>query len=172
MSFKLRRPCKRCPFRTDIEGYLRPERASEIGKDLERGSTFWCHETTVYDEEADDLAGGPESQFCAGALIMFERQRRANQAMRVGGRLGLYDPDKLDMSAPVVESVEELVLHHGGTIPEPCEIADPECVSPAGYMEGGTIVAETNGEPTSECPECGTFVCEACTCYCQREDDE
>jgi hypothetical protein len=176
VSFKLRRPCPRCPFRTDIEGYLRPERASEIGKDLERGSTFWCHETTVYDEDADEMTGGPESQFCAGALIMFERQRTANQSMRIGGRLGLYDPDKLDMSAPVVESVEELVLHHAGLDApeyEPCEICDAGCEHPAGYMEGGTIVTETNGGPTSDCEGCGSYiVCESCECYCQREDDE
>ena len=171
MSFKLRRPCPRCPFRTDIEGYLRAERASEIGKDLERGAIFHCHETVTYGEDDDDTPDTTGSQFCAGALIMLERERGANQAMRIGGRLGLYDPDKLDMDAPVVESVEELVLHHAGLERpeyEPCDTCDPGCEHPAGYMEGGTIVTETNGGPTTECGDCGSPVCESCTCYCQQ----
>lgn len=106
-EFKLSRPCSKCPFRTDVPGYLRRGRAAEIAGALDR-STFSCHETV-------HALGAPKSkpeQHCAGALIMMEREGVRGQMVRIAGRLGLYDPSKLDTGAPVHASREEFIEHH------------------------------------------------------------
>jgi len=46
-------------------------------------------------------------------LIVMERSGIRNQIMQIGQRLGLYDPDELDMDAPVYESLEAWLAAHG-----------------------------------------------------------
>lgn len=110
----MKTPCPHCPFRTDIRGYLRPERMEEIIDALLDGGTFTCHKTTVPDEE-DGMVDGPNAQHCAGALIFLEHQERPNQMMRIAERLGFYDRTKLDMEAPVPDCEYELIEHHGAS---------------------------------------------------------
>ena len=117
MKFTMRTPCPHCPFRTDIPGYLRPERMEEIVGDLLWGYTFTCHETTVVDDDDGfEMRDGPKAQHCAGALIFLEHQDRPNQLMRIAERLGRYDRARLDMDAPVPDNGDALVVHHDGDL--------------------------------------------------------
>lgn len=114
MKFYMVRPCPHCPFRTDRPGYLRRTRAAEIAEGLlDYDAAFSCHETTV---DADDDSGErwetTDSQHCAGALIFLEAQERPNQLMRIAGRLGAYDPARLDMHAPVCHTRQAFVRQH------------------------------------------------------------
>jgi len=108
--YSLTTPCKNCPFRNDIEPFLMPERIREIEASLIR-SEFPCHKTTSHDDE-DSCDGtyvpkGGEIH-CAGALILLEKLHRPSQMMRISERLGMYDPRKLDMDAPVFDSFDEM----------------------------------------------------------------
>lgn len=167
MRYDLKRPCPKCPFRTDIPGYLRPERCTEIAESLARGAEFPCHETTVEIEAEDgnDRAPTADSQFCAGALLLMEAAETPNQIMRVAERIGRYDPEKMDRSAPVARSFIEFRQHHAAeeeAEPECCSVANADCEAPAGYMMDGMVVpAEATGE-VHECPACGEPVCGAC----------
>lgn len=176
-AYKLVRPCAKCPFRTDIDGYLRPERAREIAESLAHGAPFPCHETTGFVEDDDgeeDLAAVATSQFCAGALICIEAQGNANQLMRVAERVGLYDAAKLDRTAPVAGSFVEFVQHHSGPEVgresdddldgECCHVCDHGCEAPAGYMIDGMVVpAERTGDVHWCEGGCGEAVCDNCS---------
>lgn len=106
-AYGLTSPCPKCPFRTDIEPFLRPDRVREIEESLVQAE-FPCHATLDY---ANDSGGAETSKtaHCAGALILLEKLERPSQMMRIAERLGLYDPAKLDMAAPVFDSFEDMV---------------------------------------------------------------
>lgn len=118
MSYKLTRPCAKCPFRTDIQPYLTAARVSEIEQSLERGE-FSCHETLEEDCWHDDDEGNEtyspsgEEEHCAGALILLEKLGRPSQMMRISERLRMYDRRRLDMNAPVFDSFEEMEAAQG-----------------------------------------------------------
>jgi hypothetical protein len=101
MKFELTRPCAKCPFRSDRPFGLRRARCEEIAAGLFRqDATFICHETTK--------APGTE-QHCAGALILHEKLGRPNWRIRFAARLGLFEPQRLHLEAPVVDSVAEFI---------------------------------------------------------------
>lgn len=109
--FSLTKPCSQCPFRSDIEPFLTKDRAAEICRSLERKS-FNCHKTIDYsdeDIESDRREMGPDEIHCAGALILMEKADRRGDMQQIAQRLGLYDPSKLDMSAPVFETFEKMI---------------------------------------------------------------
>ena len=108
MNFNLRRPCKHCPFRSDRNGFLDAARAREIAT---LDASFACHETIDHDDDGDGVVL-PDSSHCAGFLIMREKLNKPSQMMRIAERLGLYDRRKLDMDAPVYDSVAEMVRCH------------------------------------------------------------
>jgi len=117
MKYDLKRPCKNCPFRTDVKPYIKAERAEEIADAISRQQqTFACHETTIECEEDSEgncgLTDGPNSQHCAGAMIILEKMQLPNQMMRIAERLGMYDSRKLDMKSPVYEDLEEWIEAH------------------------------------------------------------
>lgn len=118
MKLTLVRPCAKCPFRTDIPGYLAADRMEEIIDALYSGATFTCHETTVEieDDEDGEMVDGPNAQHCAGALIFLEHQERPNQLMRISERLGFYNREKLEMDSPVPDCEYELIEHHAEAI--------------------------------------------------------
>jgi len=106
--YGLVRPCKLCPFRSDIDPYLNRARVREIVESLRSGAIFPCHETTEFDDDGEPIRNDGEIH-CAGALIVMEREEEPNQMMRIAERLGSYDRSKLVMDAPVFDSFEEMI---------------------------------------------------------------
>lgn len=107
MRYDMTTPCAKCPFRTDIPGYLSRARVRSLERDLVQGqASFTCHQTTVPmdDDEGDEMKDGPNAQHCAGAMILLERLEKPNQMMRIAERLRMYDFTKLDMKAPVFKT--------------------------------------------------------------------
>lgn len=113
MKFTLRRPCAHCPFRSDIRPFLQRGRAAEIAEAITtRQQTFACHETTVPDEDEDgfgEMRETPNSQHCAGAMILLEKIERPNQMMRIAERLRLYDRSRLAMDSPVFATARAFI---------------------------------------------------------------
>jgi hypothetical protein len=109
MDFNLKRPCAKCPFRTDIGPYLSSERADDILRAITDGDgTFACHETTEHNEDGDHMMSAKE-QHCAGALILLEKMEQPNQMMRIAEGLGMYDRTKLHMDSPVYEDTDDML---------------------------------------------------------------
>jgi hypothetical protein len=116
MRFNLKRPCAHCPFRSDVKGFLNPERAEEITTAvLQEDKTFTCHETITGEHDLDDdgipyaYHPGAEDQHCAGALILIEKTRSANQMVQLAERLGLWDKSKMHFDAPVFETAADMI---------------------------------------------------------------
>jgi len=122
MYYKLKTPCKDCPFRKDLpkylKGWLGNQRAQQIADDvLERGVTFPCHKTTTHSAQGDENRGGylytdKESQ-CAGAAIMQIKANNPSQWMQIAERLNFDTGVKdLDLESPVFDSPVEFVKFH------------------------------------------------------------
>jgi len=109
MKMELKRPCSNCPFRTDIQPYLRRSRTEEIGYGLLNDADFACHKTLVdeYESEGDGQRVGKDTQACAGSMIVLEKMESPTQMMRISERLRLYKRDSLDMNAPVYSDIYE-----------------------------------------------------------------
>lgn len=104
MKYDLTTPCGLCPFRNDGKRLrVAPERVLEMA-----AGEFCCHKTTEIDDETGEFPPKPDSQHCAGALIFLEHLEQPHQMMRICERLGMYDASKLNMDAPVFQSIEEL----------------------------------------------------------------
>lgn len=110
------RPCARCPFRTDIEPFIRADRAREIANALCSNSIFHCHETVDYNDEDEEGNGQitDKSKWCTGALIVMEKEAiaDANQMVRIYQRVGGLDMAALDLEAPVPDSLEAWIERH------------------------------------------------------------
>lgn len=90
--FDVKQPCKDCPF---IEGgnmqrSLAEGRLDGIKSDLMADKTFSCHKTVDY-EHGDRR----KEKHCAGAMIYLYKNKRPNQAMRIGERLGMLKESEL-----------------------------------------------------------------------------
>ena len=108
MNYDLTEPCPQCPFRTDIEPFLRYERVIELKEALlYRQGTFSCHKTNTHDEDGEAIETD-DSKHCAGAMILLEKLEKPNQMMRIAERLGMYDRHKLKMDAPVFDDFDEM----------------------------------------------------------------
>lgn len=106
-------PCGSCPFRTDVEPYLRRARAREIVKAIRPGTMgggapFHCHKTVDYSDDEGEGRSTSSSSMCAGSLILLAHDGSLwnNQMVRIAERLGMFDPSKLDMDAPVFTSIK------------------------------------------------------------------
>ncbi|WP_322489413.1 hypothetical protein [Chloroflexus sp.] len=115
--FNLKRPCRDCPFRTDIPGYLRGTRARGIIDDLLGNDMhgFACHKTTATVEADDGFSETvctDESQQCAGALALTYKLGRPNVAARLAVFTGDLDLDALDQEGQVAASREAFIIHH------------------------------------------------------------
>jgi hypothetical protein len=93
--------CDNCPFRSDKPFYLARGRIEEI---FASDSHFNCHKTIDY---STDPPSDRNALVCAGYLILCEKRGEYDQMTRIMGRLGMFDPAKLDKSVPVYDSVEE-----------------------------------------------------------------
>ena len=110
--FDLKRPCKTCPFTDPHTLYLSPARKEEIAASLQSGAQFICHNTFEWDEDDEGEsypAYDQHSQFCAGALIMLEKEGEDHQLTQVARRLGLYEPGVLDITLVPFGSFEEWI---------------------------------------------------------------
>ena len=112
MKHELSHPCKDCPFRTDVHPYLREGRVREISKGILRGDSFWCHRTTEYSDETDDMAGTVNSKECAGEAIYTAHQGVSAQWRQIAERLWPDNVTPLDMDAPVARDLDELLGIH------------------------------------------------------------
>lgn len=112
--YDLVKPCTHCPFRNDIEPYLRKAGVRAMRKLLDRGE-FYCHETTSKEDNEDDenpsefCRPDADAKHCAGALILLEKEEAPSQMMRICERISMYDPTALDMDAPVYESWDDMI---------------------------------------------------------------
>lgn len=166
MPYRMTTPCPECPFRNDIPAYLRAERVREIARSLERAE-FPCHKTTTTNDEGEHVRTDNETH-CAGALILLEKIDRPSQMMRIARQLKIYDPAKLDMSAPVFGSFREMEAAQSD-YEEPereertvCHVVNYGCEAPAGYMVGG-LVEDGEGSAEHVCGWCHEPVCGACS---------
>lgn len=122
MYFKLKTPCKDCPFRKDLpvrlKGWLGKPRAEQISIDvLQHGANFPCHKTTTHSNDGDENRSGylyteKESQ-CAGAAIMQLRSGNPSQWMQISERIGFDTGAKnLDLDTPVFDTPEDFIKFH------------------------------------------------------------
>lgn len=122
MHYKLKTPCKNCPYRKDLKqalkGWLGRERAEELARDvLFHGNTFPCHKTTTLDGGDDSDESGyvytdKESQ-CAGAGIMQLKADNPSQWMQIAGRMGWdIGVENLDLNAPVFDTAQDFIEFH------------------------------------------------------------
>jgi hypothetical protein len=121
MDYALKRPCANCPFRHDIPPFLRSDRAEDILATLDSGGTFACHKTVEYadDDDGDTISvNEQDQQHCAGALILMEHQHdgrgdgpgcHKNQMARFASRFSGFNPNELDMEAPVFVSYDAMI---------------------------------------------------------------
>ncbi len=118
MKFDQAAPCGNCPFRREGHIPLRVARARDIAESQlsDRGATFTCHKTTVGSEDGSCRVDGPKAQHCAGALIFQLKNENMTQMVRIAGRLGMFDPDKLMANevavASVFDDLDEMVAAH------------------------------------------------------------
>lgn len=171
MNHTMANPCKHCPFRTNIKGYLRKERVVEIAHSVLSGHLFPCHKTTEAIEDDDgneDMAATENSQECAGAAIFAAKHGASSQMSRIAERLGL-PVAKLNMRAKVCSSLSEMVrIHCGEEEGETCSVVNGDCLAPAGYAFGGGAVDGTD-YVTTTCSVCGEYVCENCSKMIKRK---
>lgn len=113
--FDLRGPCADCPFRTDKPFYLGERRAAEIADSMvDDDAPFTCHKTIDYSSGEPNVTDNGRA--CAGAMVILEKMGHPNQEMRIAERLGWYDPARLDMDAPVPDSMDEWVAYQASLI--------------------------------------------------------
>ncbi len=122
MQFSCTTPCGNCPFRTDSLPYSSAE-ALEVMRSKIDDIGFICHksvkrftkeEETFVLNQKDGLgiSGTLMQDFhvaCSGAMILLmkERGRVHDVAIR-----NYFDPQTLDMDAPVFNSFDEMINHH------------------------------------------------------------
>jgi hypothetical protein len=123
--FTVTTPCANCPFRTDVESYLRPERIRSIADSVQADESFYCHQTVDYDDSDEGSTLSRRARLCAGMMATVEREDRPVQAMRMGERLGMYNRDALDQDAPVYNSIEEWAVAKGARPLHPEELPKP-----------------------------------------------
>lgn len=109
--FKLKRPCKSCPFRRSMAGnyQLPPARLEEI----RTATAFQCHATVDYSADSDDLEGrsGDKPQQCAGLMAVLHAEGAPNSIMQVAERLIGFDAGKID-TMDTFASLSDVVAAH------------------------------------------------------------
>ena len=102
--FKLKRPCKRCPFRKDMgHTYLF---SRDRVREIVTGTAFQCHATVDYSEDWQGQPGDTPQQ-CAGLMAVLHRSGRPNQIMQVAIRTGHLDPATLDPDGEAYDSIKD-----------------------------------------------------------------
>lgn len=101
MKYDLKTPCKNCPFADtpDRITFACRERAEEIEEQAYRQG-FPCHLSAVLveDGESGGYEAGPDTQHCAGVILMY---------MHEGLIEGAWE--RMDLTAPAFKSVEDFL---------------------------------------------------------------
>lgn len=126
-SFKLKHPCKECPFRKDLpehlKGWLGESRAKGIAFDtFKTGQSFPCHKTTSlgeHDEREENersFVYNAQTSQCAGAAIMQIKTDNPSAYMQIAERLGwtkeIEAIKQLDLDSPVFDTVADFIKFH------------------------------------------------------------
>lgn len=117
--FDMVRPCGDCPFRRDTPCQLEGDLPETVMEGLIfNGDGFMCHKTVAYDDPATYAGGRPTAndQHCAGAMIFLEKVREPNKMMLRALARGTFDPERLDMAAPVVDTAREFLRGQGRAV--------------------------------------------------------
>ena len=107
--FALKRPCKDCPFRRDVRGYLGRGRVESIIEGHQEGVPFFCHATTT---TTGHKTTDRRARYCAGYQLMALALDHLPMTSRLGLAYGLWSPAELARDVPVVESYDELRALH------------------------------------------------------------
>lgn len=105
------KPCQHCPFRSDRDFWLNPDRRKEIAEGVLNDAKFPCHETTTFGDEGQ-LIDRRKERFCIGAALFIENvtgSMFSNLAVRIAAMGKQLDPSNIDRSIPVFESAEEFI---------------------------------------------------------------
>lgn len=123
--FKLKRPCKTCPFRIGQGSKFGLGRARL--REIFAGAAFQCHGTIDYSGETgakfdhdpgeDAPSAGDHPQQCAGLMAVLLRDHRPNQIMRLAMRLGYLKRAEIDPGKEAYASVRQAVRAHLGKEP-------------------------------------------------------
>ncbi|CAE6821443.1 hypothetical protein R70006_06218 [Paraburkholderia domus] len=98
--FRVKTPCRKCPFRTEGAIELRPGRVQEIIDHLLESDdhSFRCHETVhsakfggEWDDDTGTYAPSNNEAHCAGAAIFLQKMQRASIWMRFAHSQGVLD---------------------------------------------------------------------------------
>ena len=101
--FKLKKPCKNCPFLKEGGIELREGRLEEIIKTITEDDmqVFHCHKTVhnnktggEWNDEGNYKPSNLES-LCAGYIIYLEKLKRPSVTMRIGRVLNMYKQEVL-----------------------------------------------------------------------------
>lgn len=93
--FALTHVCRNCPFRTDIQQYLSPQRKEDIATALQHGEEFVCHKTVDYSDNSDCenyQENQDKARACAGARSVAHKENIVSQMEQIATRLGFIVP--------------------------------------------------------------------------------
>lgn len=118
-GYKLKRPCKHCPFaptKTRIV-FFNEERATEIAESAYRRG-FPCHESAAeYEDKNGESTGyffGPQTQHCAGAIMMLLSENDEWPGIHNDTDLADTLRDHMDWKAPHFESEDDFIEANRG----------------------------------------------------------
>lgn len=104
----IKKPCKNCPFRSDIQAYLTKDRIDLMERELiKEQKSFSCHKTVNYKKKFEGQITN-KSKHCAGAAILLLKNGTPNQMMQVASRLGWSSLDDYEMDSPVFNTFKEM----------------------------------------------------------------
>ncbi len=118
-GFKLKRPCKNCPF-SPLDSritFANRERAEEIEETAYRNG-FPCHLSAINTQEDEDgnenedggYVFGPKTQHCAGAIMMYIAGGESEwPGIDNDEELGEALSKHMDWTAPHCESIEDFL---------------------------------------------------------------
>lgn len=93
--YRLRKPCANCPFLRTGGIHLRQGRLKDIvdGLLLDDHSSFVCHKTANYSDEAARVGLSGGEVMCAGAAAYLAKVGRPTVGMRVAQAFGAVESD-------------------------------------------------------------------------------
>ncbi|MBR8426186.1 hypothetical protein [Burkholderia cenocepacia] len=122
--FRMKRPCKNCPFLKEGGIELAPGRMEDIVGHLYASdeNTFDCHETVhsdkfggTWDDETGNYRPSGKEAHCAGAAAFLQKTGMSSKWMRIAYVTGALDLDQVRATMPaVIDSANE---HHSSSDP-------------------------------------------------------